>query len=259
MSHWTNIFPGAIIGSGVLDEGVAALPEPSVTVLALTPGAYWKLNDPFSGAPNAIDHSVGGNDGTAENLEGADYQIVGPNIGGLIPQGMNFSGVDEAVGVPVAASIYNDTSFTITAWFKANALSAVATIYSEGENDNTNLYILLRLNSTGELQFGVRARTGQQVLLSTVTQYDDDVWHYVEATRITNSTWRLRVDGGDEQILLTQGLLTQLSTIDHMAIGVFRRNIDTGPMIGQITEVPTWPTGQSIVDMDSIYAAGGGT
>ncbi len=272
MGFRSNITPGSHAASfpvpfpptGRSGAAAPAPPlEPNATTLALLPDFYYKLNDPFSGAPNFIDLGAGLDDGTAENLDEPDYQIVGPNIGGLIPLAANLSGVEEAIGLPAGGAVLNDVGFAVLGWFKVNAVGAASTFYSEGHNGSVT-HMFIRLDSDGKLRFVHRAAgSGHQHQLVSVNAYDDNAWHFFAAIREDATNWSFETDGGTglsgEHVESDGAIDANSFAIDRRAIGVLRRNVDTSFHVGGLSELAGWKTARTHAQLRTVYVAGGGT
>ena len=154
------------------------------------PVGEWKL-DELSGT-TAYDTSGNGNDGT---IDGATWDPLGKVSNALSFDGSDdYIELDAPLGGPTSLSIC-DSDHTISAWLRSPDLATKRQIYAESDGGSSFVNIDLHLTTTGTLNYHLGINGDPWVVnVETASSFDDDQFHYVTATRDTN-TYTVYVDG----------------------------------------------------------------
>ncbi len=160
------------------------------TVLADSPSAYWRLGE--ASGVNAADATGNGKTGTYEN---APTLGVTGLLTGDSDTAVTLNGTTQDILVPTdIASLATSTSaLSIEGWIKTS--TAAGTLFGCRKSTSGNPIIRL-YTASGLLSFQVRDNSGVGLTnVSSDVIVNDNVRHYVVATRDTSKVWRLYVDG----------------------------------------------------------------
>ncbi len=165
----------------------------SSVVLADSPSAYWRLGE--ASGVNAADATGNGKTGTYENAPtlGVTGLLTGDSDTAVTLNGTN---QDVLVPTDIASLATSTSALSIEGWIKTSS-AAASSIFGARKNGNANPVLRLTIAATtGVLGFQVRDNAGVGLTTGTSdVSVNDNVRHYVVATRDTSKVWRLYVDG----------------------------------------------------------------
>ena len=217
---------------------------------------YWSFNDnDMAQSPSntfAMDRSGNGNNGT---LTGGPTRTIG-----RIGQGMSFDGVDDYVLGPDAASLnFGTGNFSVSVWFKTSDIDW-NTFVNKGEIGGAQVpdYWLFRKTNTGAIQFITAENDVDTLHTTSVTGYDDGVWHHVVCYR-NGTVIGIYVDGIDRGS--TTGTIRNVSADNTkpLVIGAWtQEGVQPGTYLfsGTIDDVRVYNRALSASEIQRLYNLG---
>jgi hypothetical protein len=208
------------------------------------PAAHWKLDG------DGVD-SVGGNDGVV-------YGAL--TVDGVIDEGLEFDGVDDYVEGMDSPFDFEDTTFTVSLWFRETLSNGV--LISEGGV----LGGWFIGNGTGTNPEGIQVnlkRDGSSGYTAyeacTTESFNDGRWHHVVAV-ITTSTSSAQDNHAD---IYVDGILESVSELKVYPYGassnfwqIGARPDRTDRFGGKIDDVMIYDRGLGVDEITTIYEAG---
>ncbi|MBV6646067.1 MAG: LamG domain-containing protein, partial [Cyclobacteriaceae bacterium] len=174
--------------------------------------------------------------------ERVDYRVVG--IGGSDPGALSFDGVDDRLDLGTGSrGLFR--SLTASIWVKTTQSGATSLLTKYPSAGGNAAGFRLAMDTNGKVFFQGRA-LGQPSRSSgeSTTSINDGSWHYITGTvQIDNSsaggeTWKIYVDGVEENSLTTGSLLANLGT----AIPLIAGGDDSDSFVGEIDQIAMWNT-----------------
>jgi uncharacterized repeat protein (TIGR01451 family) len=208
----------------------------AATVLADSPGGYWRLGE---ASGNALDSSGNANHLSPTGTMTRDVAgAVTPDDGAVTFGGGYLSGPD-------AASLDLGDTFTLEAWVvRGTAGGSPRGIVSKGHNA-----YYMRMLSNGQLNL-LRANVAE--VAESSVPIPATGWHHVLATK-SGGTDHLYIDGVD--VTVNTGSSTFPDTAGRLTIGALD-GTPSDPANGSIDEVAVYPTALSSARIAAHYAAG---
>lgn len=224
----------------LLGRGRAAGSAYADAVLALSPLAYWRLDE--AEGPTAVDISGNGHDGTYENIAAGSFDQGGPLVG-QASASVDFDGVDDGVNCGTGPDP-GTAAFTLTAWIKSSSFSEFATIIGKRGGSSTWQFhwrfrsgVLNILHNDGSLGGNTVLPTDTWVFAALV--YDGtNVTHYLNG----------QADGSEVVAFDSH------PTIDTR-IGI--QGEGNNPWAGQISEAAMYDSALSAGQIANLYALSG--
>lgn len=211
--------------------------SPKTAVLADSPGAFWRLNEPSGRFFDTSGHDVRGTPaGTI--TRGASAPMSDGE------KGITLDGSTGYFTAPDGARTDLGDVFTLEAWVKVNALGGglSQTIFSKG----TGAY-LLDIGSGGALRL---QKSGTGVTVASTANITAGAWYHIAATK-NGSTVKLYINGVDVTGTVTNATYANTST----ALFVGRRFDGANSLAGSIASAAIYPTALSAARVAAHYAA----
>ncbi|WP_082498515.1 LamG domain-containing protein [Plantibacter sp. Leaf314] len=246
-------------------------------VFALDPDLYWRLNE--STGPKAADSGPLGNTGTYWG--DVSKQTPGA-LSGVTNTAATFSPNGNS-GVGSDKTFSNPRNYAVETWFKTDTTSGGKLIgfgnrSTDGTSNNYDRHVYM--TPDGRLNFGVY--TGNTVIVSSPSSYNDNTWHhvvaeqsstgmqlYVDGSLVASGTetnaqdytgyWRIGGDstwGGDnwfrgslDEFAVYGKTLTAAQISDHYSLG----------KIGRVNALPTAAFTATPSDLGATFDAAGST
>jgi RHS repeat-associated protein len=165
----------------------------AAAVLADTPTAFWRLDDPVTSGFGIADWT-----GTGQNMTGAPASYLEPGGTADGDQSIYFDG-GQHVEVPEGfgpQSNITDT-FTIEAWVKRGTLGSAQTIFSRGESNGGGFRLFFGADNRLKLSLGdCDGCSDFNTFDQSSNAIADTNWHQVAATK-SGSAVHVYVDGAD--------------------------------------------------------------
>ena len=209
----------------------------SADVLALTPGAYWHM-DEASG--NITDSSGNANTGTANGT--LTYSIAGALILDATTA-ISFNGSSGYFSVADAATVDPADTFTIALWFKKAANGTQMTLMSKG----TGAFILYSFTDNKIYL----AKTGSTNVAHSSNTITDTNYHFLVVTK-NGATTKIYIDGTDVTIADTNQTMTTNATALNIGRDVAGSNHFWS---GTMDEVSLFPTALTGGNVSTLYSA----
>jgi hypothetical protein len=216
---------------------VATLPTYATTVLATTPGGYWRMNE---ASGNLADSSGNSNTATATGT-GLTYQVAGS-----ITQSS-----DTAVSLPgtspnrwatgAGASLPSGDVFTAAFAFKKAVDGTTMRILQQKANG-----MEIALVTANQMSFG-KAAVGN--ITTSTTTYTGTAWHYCVITK-NGATTHMYIDGVEVTGTVTDRTISPVDAT--LYFGVYYDGV-TSPYNGSLDELAVWRRALSSTEARTLY------
>jgi len=154
-------------------------------------GGVWHLQqDPAGTAPQMIDSTNNGNDGTSNGS-----MTSGDSVAGKIGNALELDGSNDYINIPNDTSINEGTSdLTVIAWFNSNSFIDAGRIWNKGGAKRYT--ILYAAPPKDEFHFTVDDDSIKSIVKISATDLDDGTWHRIVAVRDYNNLVKIKIDDG---------------------------------------------------------------
>ena len=176
---------------------------------------------------------------------------------------LQFDGVNDYVKIP-HSDVLNLTTYTVSAWFKADDPTAPGYIIARGESfDTDQMQYSLSVSGwpaareyLGAWFEDSGANSSDDNFLTSTSKINAGQWYFGVVTRSTNGDYRLYIDGNLEA---SSTGTSAPETITHFnAIGVRTNSLDKYEEYfdGAIKEAAIWDTALSAAQITALYNSG---
>lgn len=176
--------------------------------------------------------------------------------------GIDFDGVDDYIDTSYTDAYTTSDNFTISFWLNttqslgSSRVDILGIVQEEGAYD-PQLIITNRSNDNGKITIRIYDINGAGTgFVAGTTTINDGSWHYIVLLRnVTDDKYRLYIDGGSDELNLTDPLT---GTIDFSNTAIYLgalNNRGTAAVFSDVTlnEVAIWNIALSATDIEILY------
>ena len=203
---------------------------------------YWPFDGKYLTSTTATDISGQGNNGT---LVGSPTPSIGK-----IGQALSFDGTSQNILATTTSAILQG-SYTISAWYKKNAVGGTGMLFFAGKYGGTDTQIYFGyLLGASKFTFGLYNETNN---INYASAPNDTGWHQVVGSRDASGTLNLYIDG---VLVSTNGPVGAFVGTNNLYIAVIASN--TNRFSGIIDDVRVYNRALSASEVQQLYKQGGG-